>query len=101
MNIMLEHLQMAQIRIDSMANTMRDVGSINELATTWNVPERIIHAMLVLKMDGFTDADDEIRYALKCGVAPVDIENALVNCIAEKTLQPLKIMYAEAGGGTE
>lgn len=101
MNKMLEHLQMAQIRVKSMAHTMRDVDSVKELANSWQVPENIIYAMLVLKMDGFTDADDEIRYALKCGVAPVDIENALINCIAEKTLQPLKIMYAEAGGGTE
>lgn len=101
MNKMLEHLQMARIRVESMAHTMRDVDSVKELANSWQVPENIIHAMLVLKMDGFTDADDEIRYALKCGIAPVDIENALINCIAEKTLQPLKIMYAEAGGGTE
>lgn len=101
MSEMLEHLQMAQIRVKSMAHTMRDVDSVKELANSWQVPENIIYAMLVLKMDGFTDADDEIRYALKCGVAPVDIENALINCIAEKTLQPLKIMYAEAGGGTE
>lgn len=101
MNKMLEHLQMAQIRVESMAHTMRDVDSVKELANSWQVSENIIHAMLVLKMDGFTDADDEIRYALKCGVAPIDIENALINCIAEKTLQPLKIMYAEAGGGTE
>lgn len=101
MSEMLEHLQMAMIRINSMAHTMRNVDSVKELANSWQVPENIIYAMLVLNMDGFTDADDEIRYALKCGVAPVDIENALINCIAEKTLQPLKIMYAEAGGGTE
>jgi hypothetical protein len=57
--------------------------------------------MLVLQIDGFTDADDEVRYALQCKVDTNALSDALVHCIADKTLQPLKMLYAEAGGGTE
>lgn len=101
MNEMLSHIQTAMIRINSMQHTMRNVESVKELATRWNVDEQVIYAMLVLQIDGFTDADDEVRYALQCKVDTNALSDALVHCIADKTLQPLKMLYTEAGGGTE
>jgi hypothetical protein len=80
---------------------MKNVKAFKELATRWGVDEQIIYAMLVLQIDGFTDADDEVRYALQCKVDTNALSDALVHCIADKTLQPLKMLYAEAGGGTE
>lgn len=101
MNEMLSHIQTAMIRINSMRHTMKNVKAVKELATRWGVDEQIIYAMLVLQIDGFTDVDDEIRYALQCKVDTNALSDALVHCIADKTLQPLKMLYAEAGGGTE
>ena len=101
MNEMLSHIQTAMIRINSMRHTMRNVESVKELATRWGVDEQIIYAMLVLQIDGFNDVDDEIRYALQCKVDADVLSDALVHCIADKTLQPLKMLYAEVGGGTE
>lgn len=101
MNEMLSHIQTALIRINSMQHTMKNVESVKELAAIWGIDEQSICAMLVLQMDGFNDVDDEIRYALQCKVDTNALSDALVHCIADKTLQPLKMLYAEAGGGTE
>ena len=101
MNEMLSHIQTAMIRINSMRHTMNNVKAVKELTTLWGVDEQIIYAMLVLQIDGFNDVDDEIRYALQCKVDTDALSDALVHCIADKTLQPLKMLCVEAGGGTE
>ena len=97
----IEHLQLARIRTDAMQKTMRDTASVDELAERLGISAYAVCAMLVLKMDGFTDADDELRYAAYCKLPSQKIEDALIHCIADKTLQPLKMLYAETGGGTE
>lgn len=97
----IEHLQLARIRTEAMQKTMRDTACVDELAERLGVSTYAVCAMLVLKMDGFTDADDELRYAAYCKIPAEKIETALIHCIADKTLQPLKMLYAETGGGTE
>lgn len=95
------HRQTASIRLIEMKNIMKNAVAVKELATKWNTTTSVICGMLVLKKDGFNDADDEIRYALQCGVDTITLENAILQSISEKTLLPIKMLYVEKGGGTE
>lgn len=61
--------------------------------------DTVYYAMLF--NDDMCLALDEIRYARQCGLCAECIEEVMKKCVEDNSLQPIKMMYAERGGGTE
>ena len=73
---------------------------IEENARICDVSTDTIYLGLLL-IDKYSDILFEIKYARHCGVPEEKVNAALRQCVADDTIQPLQMMYADKGGGTE
>lgn len=91
--------QLTAIRIAAMRDTMNKSGSdISAAASLLGISEDAVCCVLILTLDTAADVVDEVKHAIQCGVATDRLESALGQCVSEKTLQPLKMLYSEKGG---
>lgn len=97
-------LDIVSIRLDAIKATYSRneemLKHIEESAKVCGVSTDTIFLGLLL-IDKYSDILFEIKYARQCDLPEDKINTALRQCVAEDTIQPLKMMYVDKGGGTE
>lgn len=74
--------------------------AINRVALRFGISVDAVYLGLLLA-EVYNDTFEEIKYAIQCDIKSDKIEDVLRQCVTDNTLQPLKMLYAEKGGGTE
>ena len=97
-------IDLVSIRLDAIKATYSRneemLKHIEESARVCDVSTEIIYLGLLL-VDKYSDVLFEIKYARQCGLSEEKITAALRQSVADDTIQPLKMMYTDKGGGTE